>query len=304
MAISVSICIATYKRPCGLFKLLKGINDLQFDKVEQPVIEVVVVDNDSEATAKSVVDSQYDQFRWSLVYGVEPQQGVTYARNRSVALASESADFIVFIDDDEIPSPQWLDELLAAQAIYKVDVVTGPVYPQFESEEVSEWIIKGDFFAPADCKTGTFLDAAFTNNVLVKAGTIKKLDTPFDSRFAVKGAEDSHFFMKLKKMGSHIVWTSSAVVYESIPAHRATLPWLLERGFWGWSSYSLFEKEFFPSPKTQFFRFVKGIGLVVTGVVTSLPSLFLGRHRFYKSILYIYRGMGSLSGLIGYQGDW
>jgi len=277
---------------------------LRFDKVEQPIIEVVVIDNDSAATAKFVVDSQSDHFRWSLVYDVEPQQGVTYARNRSVALASEKTDFIVFIDDDEVPSPQWLDELLAVQASYEVDVVTGPVYPQFESEQVPEWIVKGGFFAPPDCETGTFLDAAFTNNSLVKADVIKKLKTPFDSRFAIKGAEDSHFFMKLKKMGSRIVWTSSAVVYESIPSRRTTLPWLLERGFWGWSSYSLFEKEFSPSPKTQFFRFIKGVGLVTTGVVTCLPSLFLGRHRFYKSILYISRGVGSLSGLIGFQGDW
>ncbi|MGF1568126.1 MAG: glycosyltransferase family 2 protein [Nodosilinea sp.] len=304
MPVHVSICISTYKRPEGLAKLLDGIHNLEFHQVEPPVLEVLVADNDAAGSAREICDHARTSFPGSLIYAIEPQQGVSYARNRTVVMASKSADFIAFIDDDEVPEPLWLDGLLAAQQQYAADIVAGPVYPQFQDDTIPKWVERGEFFAPPSHQTGAVLNAAFTNNVLVKAVLVRQLDVVFDPRFAIKGAEDTYFFMRLRKMGATIVWTNEAIVHEAIPSSRTTLGWLLERGFWGWSSYSLFEKELFPSFKGQVTRFLKGIVLIFAGMLASLPSLFLGRHRLYKAVLNIYRGVGTISGLAGIQGDW
>jgi glycosyltransferase involved in cell wall biosynthesis len=304
MTTFISICIATYKRPERLSNLLDGINALEFRQVSSPMLEVIVVDNDSSGSAQETCDKVRALFKWSLIYDIEPQQGVSFARNRTVSKVSEAADFIAFIDDDEMPDSLWLDSLVSTQKNYQADVVTGPVYPQFQSDSIPKWIEKGGFFAPPTYETGTVLNAAFTNNVLVSADLVRKLDVVFDPRFAIKGAEDTHFFMRLRKMGAKIVWTNEAIVHESIPPSRTTLGWLLERGFWGWSSYSLFERELFPSPTAQMIRFIKGVILIFAGVLASFPGLFMGKQYLYKAILNIYKGAGTLSGLVGIQGDW
>lgn len=304
MPISISICIATYKRPEGLARLLEALNDLRFSEIEQPTIEVVVADNDREGSAKSVYESVKSDFNWQLVYGIEPQQGVTFARNRSLALASPSADFFVFIDDDEVPSAFWLETLLACQTKYAADVVTGPVSPKFEAPAVPNWVIKGGFFAPAQNETGTTMEVAFTNNTLVKSHLVRQFEKPFDENLAFKGSEDVHLFMNLFEQGAKIVWCNEAIVYEFIPESRMNLKWLLDRNYYGWSTHSLVEKQCFPSLFIQSQRFIKGCLLILFGGLMFLPSLLLGRHRVAKSMIYIYRGLGSLSGLMNVQGAW
>lgn len=152
MTTFISICIATYKRPEGLARLLEGIDNLRFSELDAPKIEVVIADNDREGSAKPVYESVKPTFKWELVYGVEPQQGVTFARNRSLLLASPDAEFFVFIDDDEVPSPFWLETLLLCQKEYQADIVTGPVVPKFEATEVPDWIVKGGFLTPPSMK--------------------------------------------------------------------------------------------------------------------------------------------------------
>lgn len=304
MTLKVSICISTYKRPDGLKNLLDGINALEFTKVQQPEIEVIIVDNDAAGSAQKVCHEFENTLKWTLVYDVEQRQGVTYARNHSVEKASADTDFMAFIDDDEVPVPFWLDELLSIQQSHNADVVTGPVHPRFEEPELPAWIQKGGFFDPAEQLTGTEIDIAYTNNVLVRALCLRRLDTVFDEGLAFKGSEDVHLFMRLSKSGAKIVWSNEAIVYESIPPERTQLNWLLKRNYYGWSCHSRLEKDIYPSLKLQITRMIKGFILLVMGLFMTIPSLLLGKHSFVKSLIYIYRGTGTISGLAGYQGAW
>jgi glycosyltransferase involved in cell wall biosynthesis len=304
MTTSISICIATYKRPQGLFRLLESINSLRFSELEVPTIEVVIADNDREASAKDTYESIKPTFKWKLVYGVEPKQGVTFARNRSLTLASPDSEFFVFIDDDEVPAPLWLETLLLCQQEYEADVVTGPIAPKFEATEVPDWILKGGFFAPADHETGKLMGVAFTNNTLVRSQLLRQFETPFDDNLAFKGAEDVELFTRLFQQGAKIVWCSEAIVYEFIPEDRMRIKWLLDRNYYGYSAHSLTEKKYFPSVLTQSLRVLKGIANILLGLCLLLPGLLLGRHRMTQSLIYIYRGFGSLSGLFNIQGAW
>ena len=295
----ISICVITYKRPEGLKRLLQSLNKLDFCKVAKPDIEVVVVDNDTSDIAKQVCGKIEANFQWTLITDVESQRGISYARNKAITCASADSDFIVIVDDDEVTEPLWLDELLFIQKKYNADVVTGPVLPSFQAENVPEWIIKGGFFNLPRYQTGEQRHVAFTNNVLIKTSVLQKFDPVFDNRFAITGGEDSDFFMRVHQAGYQIVWADEAIVYDSIPPSRTNAQWILQRGYRGWGTHSIIEKELYPSFKVQVMRMIKGWTLIVVGLVKVVPALIQGKHAVVGCLLDISRGLGTLSGLLG-----
>jgi succinoglycan biosynthesis protein ExoM len=293
----VTVCIASYKRPEGLKRLLHALKEQDFKKCDVPNIEVIVVDNDITASARKVCANAKLDFPWSLKYCVEEQRGISYARNRAVKERNDNTNFLAFIDDDEVPNKFWLDELLFVQQAYKADIVAGPVIPHFISD-VPKWVIQGKFFEPSSYPTGHELKVAYTNNVLICSHVLQQVDK-FDERFALTGGEDSHFFMRLKLAGNKFIWAADALVHEWVPRTRTTVKWVLQRGYFGWSVHSCCERELYPSISTITMRMVKGFALIAKGFCMILPSLLLGQHALVRALLNIYRGIGTIAGLIG-----
>ena len=295
----ISVCVITYKRPHGLKLLLKGLNEQTFEEIERPEIEVIVVDNDTSGLAAQICAEVESEFQWELKTGVESQRGITYARNKSVSMVSQNAKFVAIIDDDEIPDASWLENLLLVQKEYNSDIVTGPVIPRFEDDWIPDWIIKGRFFEPPRYRTGEQRPVAFTNNVLLEAEILRKLNPVFDNRFAISGGSDSYLFITLNKAGYKITWADKAIVYDVITKSRTNAKWILFRGYRTWSNHSSHEKELYPSFSVQSLRVCKGFGLIGIGALRLLPSLLMGKAAVVTSLLYVARGMGTLGGLLG-----
>lgn len=300
----VSICIATYKRQDLLNQLILSLQALKFDHSPVPDVEIVIVDNDSNGSARDIVAHWQGNSRWPIHYDLEARSGVTYTRNRTIENAAADSDFIAIIDDDEQACPEWLESLLMTQAQYQADIVGGPIVPVFQAKNVPDWIHRGQFFSPPPYTTGQELHVAFTNNVLLPAPYLKQMPQVFDERFAVGGGEDTHLFMRLHQAGLKIVWSAEAIAYESIPASRTTFQWLLRRNYWGWSIYSLVERELYPQFKILVTRICKGLGLIVLGVCALIPNLFRGKHHFYWACIRIAQGLGTLVGLLGRRTTW
>lgn len=292
----IAICIGTFRRLDLLQELLVGISQLTFRRTTTPEIEVIIVDNDPLGSARDICQS--GDFRFPRKYVIEPRRGIAHVRNRAVREAGV-VDFLAFIDDDEVPSAEWLEWLLWTHSEYKAEIVAGPVKPNFPAG-VPEWIKKGGFFDRSGYQTGTFLEIWCTANALVSTAVIASI-SGFDERFQLTGGEDSHFFLRARRAGFKIVWSQEALVSETISHGRANLRWILHRGFQIGNSWVLCERSLDGRPQVCFSRFVKASGHLLIGASTAPLSLFQGRASLAKSFRKACLGAGMLAGVFGYK---
>lgn len=299
MMMKTAICIATFHRPEGLARLLEGLNALEVPPDSSEIV-IVVVDNDSDGSARAVCDRLRPTLRWPLAYHIEAKRGIAPARNRALACVDATVDWIAFIDDDEAPARDWLVELFRAQGRYDADVVTGPVFPRLE-EGAPRWIEKGRFFDGPRYETGRDLDRAATNNVLLRAAIIRGMTKHFEERFALMGCDDTHLFRRIGLAGHKIVWADAAVVYEWIPASRANAAWLIQRLFRIGNSITAVELDLFPGLRTAAVAVIKALVWLAIGAATTLWGLVSGRHNIVKGIRYLAYGIGRISWLTRFR---
>lgn len=295
--IRVAICIATFKRQELLRVLLSGITQLEFRKMPAPQVQIVVVDNDELASAEGMCATVSSP--WPIKYVAEPKRGISPVRNRAIAEAG-SVDFVAFIDDDEVPSAHWLDELLWTQAEFAADVVSGPALPRYASD-VADWVKRGGFFDRRVSATGTTRRACASNNVLVGTHVFRRVPR-FDDAFALSGAEDTHFFLRVSQAGHKIVWSQEAVVFEAVSAERGTVAWILRREFQTGNGWVFCEAAVDSRLRSRMVWFAKACGHVAIGLANAIwQSALLDRAAVVRSLQRVSLGAGMLAALAGYR---
>jgi succinoglycan biosynthesis protein ExoM len=303
----VAVLVITYKRPQGLARLLSSLAEQKFRPEREVNVSVIVVDNDAEASGRQVIDEMQADYPWPITYAVEPARGIPHARNHTFRLARDEHEFVVFVDDDEVAQPNWLDELVAVQARYGADTVSGPVYPRYMSQPPN-WVTCGGFFHRTDygkIKTGEVLtyERVQTNNLLIRTSTLRQLEGPFDVRYALTGGTDTLLGIRLYKMGCKMVWAADAVVHEWIPESRLGSRWLLQRSYRNGMMTSVFDLEFVSRTQSRLHRFVMGMGRALIGsslTAVTLPMLAFGKsHIPLRSTCIVARGMGMVAGALG-----
>jgi GT2 family glycosyltransferase len=295
--VQVDVAIATYRRPKGLYRLLGAFQRLRFSE-GAPELRVVVVDNDAEESARGVCEEARAWLEWPLVYRVEKRRGIPQARNAAVAAALERAELLAFIDDDEVPSPQWLAELLRVQAETGADAVAGPCEPVFE-DPVPRWIERGHFFERPRFATGARLDHAFTHNVLVRARALVGLGRLFDERMALSGGSDAELFRRFAAQGHRIVWADAAVVFEWVPRSRANARWILERAFRVGTSSAFVDRHHRDRPLSAARLLAHGGWCLAKGATLLPVGCLRGRAGAVEALRLAAFGVGRLGGLAG-----
>ena len=188
-----------------------------------PSREVIVVDNDGQRSAEPIV-RQAIADGIEILYEVEPVQSIALARTRSVRCAQGT--WVAFVDDDEEADPRWLLELWTLAQDRDVDGAFGVVRRRFEPA-TPDWI--RTVYPNHERTSGALLRwwEAATNNALVRRSAMLALGELFNPTYALTGGEDSDLFQRMAQRGSALVGVSSAVVYETVPAGRATVAYLL-----------------------------------------------------------------------------
>jgi glycosyltransferase involved in cell wall biosynthesis len=221
----ISVCVCTYKRPDLLRALLLAL--AAQDAGEQFTYSVIVADNDRLQSARSIVLDAAAGAPSALHYCVEPRQNIALARNAAIEHAS--GELVAFIDDDEVPPPDWLLRLLTTCRSYDADGVLGPVVPRF-AVQPPEWVRRGRLFDRPCPPTGTWLhwQQTRTGNVLLR----RRIFDDDDNRFRPEcggGGEDVDFFRRMMAKGLRFVWSADAAVEEVVPPERCTRSYLLTR---------------------------------------------------------------------------
>ena len=220
-----SVCIATFRRPGGLARLL---GSLALQQGDVPGFEVLVVDNDAAGSAAATCEPFRDRLR--LRYVVEPAHGIALARNRAVA--SSDSRFLAFIDDDNEATPGWLASLHRVAEAQEADAVFGPIVFRFV-EEPPAWIRQCGFFEYPAIATGAEVPWYWTrtSNAYVRRASLPDREAPFDARLALVGGEDVDLFARMVEGGARLVAAADAGVYEYRDRPRATARWLVRRSF-------------------------------------------------------------------------
>ncbi len=230
----VSVVIPTYDRP----KILAAILDVLAAQIEAlppkagNAVEVIVVDNDSAASAREVTELAM-RASPALSYVLAPMQGVVHARN--AGLGAACGTYVIFLDDDEIPAPAWLDSWLDLAAGGQIDAAFGRIVPRYETEpsanrSILDRMFSRAFDAPVGADITRYLARLGTGNSMFRRARLQGENT-FDTRFNRAGGEDLHMIGQLTRSGARLIWNGEAGVEEVVPAARMTLDYLKKRRF-------------------------------------------------------------------------
>jgi glycosyltransferase involved in cell wall biosynthesis len=283
----ISVCICTYKRPELLRRVLQEVGSQDTGGLFS--FSIVVADNDQGRSGEALVSEFVAISSVPVKYCVEPQQSIALARNRAVE--NSEGNFIVFIDDDEFPAKEWLQNLYNTCRKYNAAGVLGPVKRHFD-EKPPDWIAKSKFYERPDHPTGLVMEwrKCRSGNVLLKRELFVGEEQPFNPEF--RTGEDQDFFRRKTAVGRTFVWCNEAIVYEVVPPVRWKRKFMLKR--------ALLRGAMEPKVATFGMRDAVRSLVAVPVYAVALPfALVLGHHRFMSLLVRLCDHLGKLLALVG-----
>lgn len=217
-----SICIPTFKRTQFLYELLESISGQQWLPAFVD-LEIIIADNDSNASAENVATEWSASTKIRLKYFVVKERGLSHVRN--ALLKAAQFENVVLIDDDQIiPSDffkhlaqNWQSQssdVVAAQ--FTIKCVFAPLFP-YEISKLATWLIAIEFKI-----NGQDIEYMSTNGAIFRRSASQKLGLIFDAELNLTSGEDTQFFHSLKKNG-RLVGLKDTVIYERFNLERSSV---------------------------------------------------------------------------------
>jgi GT2 family glycosyltransferase len=203
---------------------------------------VIVVNRDKQyfKRLRSVVKNEA-KFSYKMQVIFNPvDKGIAYARN--IALKHARTPYIVYTDDDALPDPFWLEELVGTLELdERVGAATGPVLAIFKhgAEKYASWFPKALYWiigcTPWDIKVIRPVRNGFASNLALRREVALKIggfdeDFGYDPSNLLVG-EEPEFGIRLLKTGYITLWNHRAKVYHRIPEGRLKMRNILMRAF-------------------------------------------------------------------------
>jgi succinoglycan biosynthesis protein ExoM len=218
---SVDICICTFRRTF-LAETLRSIAQLD---VDGHAVRVIIADNDAAPSARDLVDEMRDKVPFPITYVHAPASNICIARN--ACLDQAGADYVAFVDDDEVVTPGWLGALVQQAEATDAATVLGPVRAIY-GPAAPGWMVDGDFHSTLPVFVGNAIRTGYTCNVLIRWSAPYRT-LRFDLALGKSGGEDTDFFYRLTALGGTIAYAEAALVEEPVPPERASMAWLVRR---------------------------------------------------------------------------
>jgi GT2 family glycosyltransferase len=229
LSIEIVVCIPSFRRPQHLRLTLESLSAQRTNRR----FGVVVIENDAARHESAPVAMEFlSQGKLAGLCAIEPEQGNCYAINAAFETALSCfphATHFLMIDDDEVASPDWLENMVNAAETTGADIVGGPVWPNFDDER-KRGLTLHPAFAPAYRSSGPVPVIYGCGNCLISRRVFEEVGTPaFDLRFNFLGGGDHDFFARSRRAGFRFYWTAEAVINETVPRGRTKLGWIMRR---------------------------------------------------------------------------
>ncbi len=235
--IDITVAIPTYngenRLPEVLDRLKAQIN------TESIRWEVIVVDNNStDNTAKIVRQYQQDWPQaYPLKYYFAPEQGAAFARERAIEVAQ--GEFVGFLDDDNLPTPNWVAEAHRfSQDHPKIGAFGSQIHGQFESALPPNLKRVAPFLAIIERGSQAHLYEPQSKILPPGAGLVVRKQAWQDSvpkrlflnnkgKDAGLASEDLEVLLYIQRQGWEIWYNPEMVVYHKIPDSRLQKEYLV-----------------------------------------------------------------------------
>jgi glycosyltransferase involved in cell wall biosynthesis len=191
--------------------------------------EVLVVDNNSRDQTRAVVEEFCRQHPGRFRYLLEPQQGLSQARNSGIREAH--GEILAFLDDDVTVEPTWLQNLTASLQDSEWAGAGGRILPE-RGFSPPRWLsidgpyAMGGVLALFDRggKAGELDWAPFGTNMAFRKSMFEKYGG-FRTDLGRCGdqlmsGEDTEFGRRLVSAKERLRYEPSAVVYHPVPENR------------------------------------------------------------------------------------
>nr|BBH93951.1 hypothetical protein KTA_21500 [Thermogemmatispora argillosa] len=246
----LSVILCTYNR-CNL--VLSALASLRRQTLARHLYEVIVVDNGSQDGTPAVLQRYLqartpDERDWQVRCLIERRNGLAYARNTALEVAR--GEIAVFLDDDALASPRFLEHLLQTYAETGADAVGGRVELYWEAPRpywlTDELLPVLGYFAPASERLQLKAPQSLSSsNFSVKVAALRAVGgfSPLlDKRLAVPtrlGVED--LCRRLHAAGYALWYEPRALVAHRAHAARLCRTFFIGHAYWQGRSEVLME---------------------------------------------------------------
>lgn len=297
---TIAICVCTCMRPKMLADCLESLARLK--KPENYEVVVVVIDNDPAESACGVAAESGLSSPHPTIYHGEPRRGISFARNRALDVAKTlGANWICFIDDDEVADVDWIANLMAPRYL-DTPILLGKqefVYPE-----------PRPFWSLQEAKRlhpeGREIRTGYTNNIRFSMAVVDA-GLRFNEALGLMGGEDQEFCTAAHQAGFGIKQTNLAITYETSHPERLTYMGQASRSFWcaasdlrrlsierGWGGAL--------ARKAHTVPWMLIVGTIE--IITSPVFMVTGMRRFKKRALAggkkVGKGLGRAAAAVGY----
>ncbi|MEQ3651248.1 glycosyltransferase family 2 protein [Hyphomonas sp.] len=229
--LNIDICVCTYRRP-SIEDTLRSLDRQALP--EGVTARAIVIDNDETPSARDRVEVIAATLSIPVKYVHAPANNISIARN--AGLDAATAEWIAFIDDDEVADSDWLASLLQMARVNNLDAVFGPaiaIYP----DNAPDWMRQQDYHSNMPVRRGGVVQTGHTCNALMRASSPMVRGQRFLLEKGKTGGEDTEFFFRLWYAGAKFGISQAAIVHEAVDPKRLDANWIRQRKFRSGMSY-------------------------------------------------------------------
>jgi glucosyl-dolichyl phosphate glucuronosyltransferase len=248
--------------------------------------EIILVDSACDPEHKRAMEAMATTCPALKLIRVE-QAGLSLARNRGAQVAR--ADWLVFLDDDAVPFPDWYQKCRAvfSTAPPTQVVIGGAIIPRWPAGSSGEHLSKrwkmflslAETTTPGSLRRGYEIKGAnyaIRRAVLLEIGGFSE-DLGRVGQSLISG-EESQVAKAVLERGLEAGFNPDFKVYHKISAERLKLPWILKRTYFeGVSDIRIFHSGEQPLPPR-----LHPLKLFLSLPALTLLSLILFRNHDYK----------------------